>query len=218
MPFNGCIGWRGTLRSAGSRLAFLAHVRVLEPISGSLFASQIHRSKKIADFSYRHPSVRDAPAITRLVVRCGNLDVNSHYAYLLLCHHFQGTCLLAEDGAELAGFVLAYRPPKSPSTLFIWQVAVAAEYRSMGIAGRMLAELLRRASGGVVEFVEATVTPSNTASQRLFESFARRHGAAISRRNLFPVELFHGMEQHESEDLYRIGPFPSTNFSEELAR
>jgi len=164
---------------------------------------------------YRHPTVQDAPAITRLIRECGGLDVNSHYAHLLLCHHFSGTCILAEDESELLGFVSAYRPPVDPGSLFIWQVAVARHARGTGIAGRMLGELVRCAAGGRVHFVEATISPSNTASQRLFESFARRHGAAISHRSLFSVELFHGVEQHESEDLYRIGPLPSTTTIEE---
>lgn len=161
--------------------------------------------------TFRHPDVRDAPAVTRLIRESGNLDVNSHYAHLLLCHHFHGTCMMAERGSEVLGFVSAYRPPEDPGALFVWQIAVAPSARGSGIAGRMLDQLVQHASGGRVHFLEATITSTNTASIRLFTSFARRQGAAINHRRLFPAELFHGVEQHESEDLYRIGPLPSTS-------
>ncbi len=163
--------------------------------------------------SYRHPTVQDAPAVTRLIRDSGNLDVNSHYAHLLLCHHFNGTCIAAERGSDFIGFVSAYRPPEDPGVLFVWQIAVASSARGAGVAGGMLDQLVQRASGGRVHFVEATITATNTASIRLFTSFSRRLGVAITHRRLFPAELFHGVEQHESEDLYRIGPLPST-FSE----
>jgi L-2,4-diaminobutyric acid acetyltransferase len=161
--------------------------------------------------TYRHPTVRDAPAVTRLIRDSGNLDVNSHYAHLLLCHHFHGTCMVAARGSELIGFVSAYRPPEDPGVLFVWQIAVASSARGAGVAGGMLDQLVQRASGGRVHFVEATITASNAASIRLFTGFARRQGVAIAHRRLFPVELFHGVEQHESEDLFRIGPLPSTS-------
>lgn len=161
--------------------------------------------------TFRHPTVRDAPAVTRLIRDSGNLDVNSHYAHLLLCHHFCGTCMIAERESELLGFVSAYRPPADPGALFVWQIAVSPAARGGGVAGRLLDQLVQQASGGRVHFVEATITANNTASIRLFTSFARRQGVAFDHRRLFPAELFHGVEQHESEDLYRIGPLPSTS-------
>jgi L-2,4-diaminobutyric acid acetyltransferase len=161
--------------------------------------------------------LEDAPAITTLIRGCDALDANSHYTQLLLCHHFGETCLLAEAGSHLAGFVSAYRPPASSDVLFVWQVAVAAESRGTGIGGRLLTELVRRVARSGVRYVEATITPSNSASLRLFESFARRHNAAFQGQCLFPEELFHGVEQHEAEYVYRIGPLAS-NHSEQKCR
>jgi L-2,4-diaminobutyric acid acetyltransferase len=164
---------------------------------------------------YRHPRLEDAPAITLLVRNCGNLDANSHYAQLLLCHHFWGTCMVAEHESEVIGFVSGYRPPVEPHTVFVWQIAVAARARGAGVAGQLLVELVQRAVGGRVDFLEATITPSNLASQRLFEGFARRLGASLARMRVFSAELFQGVEPHEAEDLYRIGPLPSTTFVKE---
>ncbi len=161
------------------------------------------------EIRFRRPAIQDAPAITNLIRNGGGLDANSHYAQLLLCHHFRDTCVLAEHESEIVGFVSGYRPPTTPDVLFVWQVAVSAQMRGMGIAGRMLTDLAQRAVADGCRFLEATVTPSNQASRRLFESFAQRHDAELARTRLFPAELFAGAEPHEPEDLFRIGPLPS---------
>jgi L-2,4-diaminobutyric acid acetyltransferase len=56
-------------------------------------------------------------------------------------------------------------------------------------------------------FMEATVTPGNTASTRMFESFARARGCPLERTPLFGDE--HLPEGHEPEHLFRIGPLPA---------
>ncbi|WP_165977683.1 hypothetical protein [Nonomuraea diastatica] len=52
--------------------------------------------------------------------------------------------------------------------------------------------------------MEATVTPDNLASDRLFTAFARDQGADLERRPLLGEELF--PLEHQAEVLYRIGP------------
>jgi L-2,4-diaminobutyric acid acetyltransferase len=153
--------------------------------------------------------------VTQLIRSCEALDANSHYVQLLLCHHFSGTCLVAESDSQLVGFVSAFRPPTAPDVLFVWQVAVASAARGTGIAGRMLTELVQCAAGGDVRYLEATVTPSNVPSQKLFAGFARRHAAPLAKHCLFSADLFRDVEQHEAEDLFRIGPLPTTTSKKE---
>lgn len=154
----------------------------------------------------RVPELHDASKIVRLVRESGALDLNSDYAYLLMCHHFSDTCLVAEIDDRIVGFTLGYRPPGRTDTLFIWQIGVCATARGAGLGGRMLDELLRRQLASGVRFVEATVTPSNAASQALFESLARRCGVACEVTSLFSSEMFSTAGAHEAEQLYRIGP------------
>ena len=59
-----------------------------------------------------------------------------------------------------------------------------------------------------IDRIETTVTPDNAPSNRLFTSFAERHGAAVEREVLFDGDIFPG-EGHEPEVLYLIGPIPS---------
>ena len=159
----------------------------------------------LRSFRLRSPTLADAAGIARLVRESRTLDENSLYAYLLLCHHFLETCAVAEREGELIGFATAYRPPGQRDTLFVWQVAVAEAARGKGLASRLLTEILARESCAGVQFVEATISPSNTASQRLFHSLARQADAECRVSPLFPADLF-GDSGHESEELYRVGP------------
>lgn len=132
-----------------------------------------------------------------------SLDRNSPYAYLLWGDHFSATSRIAWDDDGLVGFVVGHLVPDRPDTLFVWQVGVADRARGLGLASRLLDEVVD--SPGGVRFVEATVTPSNEASDRLFRSFAHRHGAAVDTAVAYDEELF-PTEGHETEIRYRIGP------------
>ncbi len=155
----------------------------------------------------RTPTVADARGMVRLAAASRVLDVNSDYAYLLLARDFDETCVVAEDGDRLLGFATAYRPPRRLDVLFVWQIAVAEAARGEGLASRMLDDLVRRGMASGIRFVEATVTPSNFASQSLFKSLARRHNFDCEITEGFAADAFE-TAGHEAEDLFRIGPFP----------
>ena len=152
------------------------------------------------------PEVARGADIHRLVAACQPLDLNSRYAYLLLCEHFADTCALAREGDRVVGFVSAYRPPQRDDTIFVWQVAVDTGMRGRGLAGAMLREVLARDAVRDCRYLETTVSPSNTASRRLFHGLARRLDAALTESPLFAQDAF-GEEDHECEMLIRIGPF-----------
>ncbi len=152
----------------------------------------------------RHPTPSDGAAVWALVKACGSLDVNTPYAYLMACHNFADTCLVAEDGTDLAGMVLAYRQPSAPSTLFVWQVGVAPSHRGQGLAATMLDHLVTRITPAV-SHVEATINPSNVPSRNLFRALARRFDAPLTEYTWLPADAF--PDSHEAEDMFRVGPF-----------
>ncbi len=136
-----------------------------------------------------------------------SLDLNSPYCYLLLCSHFADTSLVAEQHGEIVGFVVAYRPPTRPDSIFVWQIAVAASHRGAGLARRLLETLVEQPAVRDVRQLEATVTPSNEASRRLFLGFARRFSAPCREEEAFSAELFpSAATAHEPEILLCIGP------------
>lgn len=165
-------------------------------------------AKTDSQIVFRTPQLADAKKLVRLVHESRVLDVNSDYAYLLMCLHFPDTCLIAEMGGEAVGFVTAYQPPQQSDSLFVWQVAVDAAARGQGLASRMLDELVRRGQSRGVRFLEATITPSNTASRALLQSLARRHATQCEIRPVFSESMFSGRGAHEPEDLFRVGPLP----------
>ncbi len=157
----------------------------------------------------RHPQTSDGAALHTLIASCPPLDLNSLYAYLLQCHHHSPTCLVAESLGELAGAITAYVPPAQPDVLFIWQVAVASRWQGQGLAKRMLEHLFQQVAEGksalAIQYLEATISPDNLASQKLFLGFARRHGVECTSSPLFSASHFGG-SSHEEEWLYRVGP------------
>ena len=159
-----------------------------------------------APLTLEAPDVADGPGMLALTERAENLDVNSGYHYLLWCRDFADTTVVARDADRLAGFITGYRRPAAPDTFFVWQVAVDDAYRRRGLAGRMLNHLFSELRPLGVRFVEATVTPGNKASKRLFESFAEANETNLAVDVLFSErELGSG---HEPELLHRIGPIP----------
>lgn len=152
------------------------------------------------------PKVSHGAGIHRLVSECRPLDLNSVYAYLLLCEHFAQTCVVAERAGRVVGFVSAYRLPARSEAVFVWQVAVAEQMRGGGLAKAMLHELLARDAVRGCRYLETTVSPSNAPSRRLFKSLARELGAPLAESVLFSEKDF-GKGSHEIEALLRIGPF-----------
>lgn len=166
-------------------------------------------SEKQGGFRLRKPDVSDGSEIWRLVRESQVLDVNSCYAYLLVCRDFADTCVVAEADEELAGFVTGYRPPRHPEIIFVWQVAVSSQAQSQGLGKKMLHHLVRSDGCRDAEFLETTISPSNAPSRRLFQSFAEEVGTSIEKRPGFANSDF--PDAHEEEEIYRIGPLPRTS-------
>ncbi|NEU31872.1 diaminobutyrate acetyltransferase [bacterium LRH843] len=154
------------------------------------------------------PSLQDGAAMWELVKQ-STLDENSAYKYLLMCKYFSETCAVAKEEETVIGFVTAFIPPEKQNVLFIWQIGVSASHRGMGIASQLLHEVSRR-HGKQIEYVEATITPSNKPSQALFQRLAKTYETTCEVSECFQKDLF-PQDQHEEEQLYRIGPFKNTH-------
>ncbi len=169
-------------------------------------AQQGQTSDKSAQVLLRRPLSEDGADVHQLIGSCPPLDTNSLYCNLLQASHFSGTSVAAELDGELVGFISGYIIPERPDTLFIWQVAVAEQGRGLGLAGRMLREILARPACTAVRHLETTITPDNDASWALFRSLARKLDADCADSVMFDRER-HFKGQHDSEMLLRIGSF-----------
>lgn len=160
--------------------------------------------------SIRTTRPEDGATLWTIVRDTGVLDVNSCYAYILFCDQFRDTTLLAELDGRPVGFTTAFRSPLRSDTVFLWQVGVNESARGHGVAGRLLDALVRLPAAREARFLETTISPSNTASRRLFESFARRHDATVEESEGYGPSLFAG-SGHEAEHHFRIGPLVRTS-------
>jgi L-2,4-diaminobutyric acid acetyltransferase len=152
----------------------------------------------------------DGPAVSALIRDCPPLDPNSAYCNLLQCLHFADTCVVAERGGKIVGWISAYRPPAEAGRIFVWQVAVHASARGLGLGRRMLDALLARPASRGATMLTTTITEANDASWALFGSFARRRNAALRRHPLFDRDV-HFSGAHDTEFLVSIGPIAGTN-------
>ncbi len=155
----------------------------------------------------RMPREDDGARIWELARGISVLDLNSAYSYLMLCKYFPDTCVVAEHKDQIIGFVTAFRLPKQPDTIFVWQVGVSADQRGNGIGKALLKELIGRQMRKGVDYLEATVSPSNLPSQSLFRALAQDLNTDCVIKECFSAELF--PVPHEPEWTFRIGPFQS---------
>ncbi|KXP09915.1 2,4-diaminobutyric acid acetyltransferase [Tsukamurella pulmonis] len=161
-----------------------------------------------AGVSTRRPSIDDGIRLWEIARDTEVLDLNSTYAYTLLCRDFAASSIVAERDGAVAGFVTGYRRPDRPDTLFVWQVAVDAAHRGHGIASRMLIDLLDRLAVEGVTRLETTITADNTASQQLFGAVAKKRGSTLAVSDLFASHHISptDSEPHDPEQLYTIDP------------
>jgi len=153
--------------------------------------------------TFRKPTAEDGAAVWRLVSDCKPLDENSMYCNLIQCEHFADTCVLAELDGEVVGWISGHVPPSDPGTIFVWQVAVSASARGMGLGLRMLDALMRREACAGVNGMQTTITSDNAASWGLFRKFARRMGAPLGSAPHFRKDA-HFDGEHATEYLVTI--------------
>jgi len=135
------------------------------------------------------------------------MDENSPYLYNLFCNEYSDTCLVAIDQKSQSpvGYMLGYIPPTHPDTYFVWQIGALPSMPGSGLTQHFVEKAVSHCGA---TFVQASVTPSNIASNKFFQKFAKRHEATWTLDDQWmPAEDFpKGGMSHEREALYKIGP------------
>ena len=147
----------------------------------------------------------------RIVNESKVLDVNSSYSYLMWSKYFNKTSIIASCEEKVIGFVSGFLLPESPDTLFVWQVAVDPDFRGHGLATTLIEQLIQQLNANEedsIRYLEATVTPSNIPSSKLFQGLAKKHNTDCTIFECFSEDHFPDEEEaHEAELTYRIGSF-----------
>ena len=152
------------------------------------------------NFQLRIPKIDDGEDVYQLIKSCPPLDLNTIYYYYIMCRDFGKTSIVAEINNKTVGYISAFKREDEKSTLFVWQVAVAKEARGLGLAKKMLKEIIKNQNSSINR-VETTISPSNKASIALFTSLARDYSRPLEKTSFLKEEDF-GQGEHESEDLY----------------
>jgi len=168
--------------------------------------SQVAVLDRKEELLFRTPTEEDGKDVWQLIKDTSVLDLNSSYSYLMWSKFFDETSIVVETNEKLVGFISGFIQPKSPDTLFVWQVAVDESARGKGLASRMLRENLQSDTCRNIRYLEATVSPSNEASKALFRKLARDLGTTCEVTECFTENQFPG-SGHEDELLFTIGPF-----------
>ncbi|WP_265500779.1 diaminobutyrate acetyltransferase [Paracoccus beibuensis] len=127
----------------------------------------------------RKPDPTDGSAVWELVRECKPLDENSMYCNIVQAEHFRDTCVVAELDGEIVGWISGHMIPNEDA-LFVWQVAVSAKARGLGLGRKMLMDLINRDECADACRLNTTITRDNDASWALFRSLARHVGGELS--------------------------------------
>lgn len=146
------------------------------------------------------PTKKDTKSIHRLIKNSKPLDLNSEYLYLLQSTYFSDTCMVAKKNEIVVGFVSGFILPKDKDIFFVWQIAVDNATRGHGIAIKMLKKLFNSPGLAHIKCIHTTISPSNTASQKVFEKFADEFDFHKEISVFATKEDFE--EAHEDELLY----------------
>ena len=164
-------------------------------------AIEVYSKKRI---SVSTPTKNSGYAIYKLIERCQPLDLTSPSLYFIQSHYFQKTCAIATCSNDVIGFVSGFMDPLKENTLFVWQVAIDEPFRGRGLAQTLINYILQQNLN--TEFIETSITEDNLASQKLFRKLSKHLNTVITQEKFLDQQT-HFLKQHESEYLFRIGPF-----------
>lgn len=153
------------------------------------------------EITFRHLTHDDVPTLRRLASKSPPLGLHTAFTYWLVGHYFGDYSLLAldGDGTEL-GYVMCITKRDETDLLYVWQIGVLPQYRRQKIAEKLLDAIYeKKVRGGGIRRMQVTIDPHNVPSNKLFESFAGRHGLsyqAIGEASFFdPVD---GVKEDET--------------------
>ncbi len=159
----------------------------------------------IGPIQIRTPRADEGAGMWQVAKATGTLDLNSSYLYLLLARDFADTCVVALADDRVIGFASGYRRPIAPDVVFLWQIGIHPDAQGKGLGKRLVSAFLQQPGAVDARWLETTISPSNTASQRLFHAMARTLQVDCTPSPCFAAEDFPDTG-HEAELLHRIGP------------
>lgn len=139
----------------------------------------------------------DLDSIMELISRCQPYVIPHHkYQYWMISKYHSKTSFVYLEDGKVLGFLGCIQSIEMNS-VFIWQICVDKSCRGMGIAARLLKDLVEMMKENDINRIDLTISKENEVSKKLFESFAD----SISSRLILDetLEMF-----DKPENVYRM--------------
>lgn len=154
------------------------------------------------NFTYGHPTIEDGNRMWEIASE-SSLDLNSSYSYLMMAKFFNDRCFVVRDNEEIVGFITGF--VLKDDVYFVWQICIDDKYRGQGLAKKLLIEATETLTKTEnIKFIQATVSPTNTASMKLFKSIANKHKTFFATKSGFEEDDF--PDDKPEERLIQVGP------------
>ena len=137
--------------------------------------------------------------IHNFVSSCGVLEKYPAHVYKIILRYFSDTCLIAEDGDKIAGFVSGFFSQREKHKYFLWQIGVDPALRGRGVGSSILKELEKRLGNKACRLIELSVDPENISSRKLFEKMKYKNVSSKTG----PLEMVKGIKS--VKDFYGPG-------------
>jgi ribosomal protein S18 acetylase RimI-like enzyme len=101
----------------------------------------------------------------------------------LFLDHFSGSSLVAEDGEDLAGFLVGFMSPGPPAEAYIHFAGVHPACRGTGLARRLYGQFIAAARADGRRVVRAVTSPANDGSIRFHRAMGFTAGGPVGDYN-----------------------------------
>ncbi len=123
----------------------------------------------------------DVEAVVRFVESCPPLDLHSSFTYWVILEYWGEMCFVASDNERMVGYVSAIGSGRDNRTFYIWQIGVSSDFRSVGLAQRLISAVVDAARRRGYREMQVSIAPDNDLSLRAFQRFALSLGNPLKR-------------------------------------
>ncbi|GEM_PF-3598627 len=154
---------------------------------------------------YRKASVEDAKEIHTIVKNTPGIDDNSLYYYSLWLKEFDQSNVVATQNNKIIAFLTAFRKPKDPETLFLWQLAAIPRHGVPDLGVRLAYHLIDYEIDNNLSGVEATIDLNNKSILYVMKKIEKKYNGKMLMEEYLSEDFLSGNdEHHHSETLLKI--------------
>jgi L-2,4-diaminobutyric acid acetyltransferase len=150
----------------------------------------------------RRCSPADVDAVARFVESCPPLDLHTSFTYWVTFEYWGNLCFVALEDEQIVGYASAIGSGRDDGAFYLWQIGVAVELRSTGLAQRLIDAVVGTGRESGFRQMQVSIAPENEASLRAFRRFASSLGSSLERCGEVSFTDSGGKPVHE--DVYAL--------------